>query len=42
MKSPARGKFMLSPLTSRPTAGRKSLTERTVDTARQVLAGQSR
>jgi manganese transport protein len=31
---------MLSPLTSRPTAGRKSLTERTVDTARQVLAGQ--
>jgi len=31
---------MLSPLTSQPVAGRKSLTERTVATARQVLAGQ--
>jgi manganese transport protein len=35
-----RGKFMLSPLTSQPVAGRKSLTERTVATAREVLAGQ--
>jgi manganese transport protein len=31
---------MLSPLTSQPIASRKSLTERTVATARQVLAGQ--
>ena len=31
---------MLSPLTSQPVAGRRSLTERTVATARQVLAGQ--
>jgi manganese transport protein len=31
---------MLSPLTSQPVAGRKSLTERTVATAREVLAGQ--
>jgi manganese transport protein len=31
---------MLSPLTSRPVVGRRSLTERTVVTARQVLAGQ--
>jgi manganese transport protein len=31
---------MLSPLTSQPVAGRMSLTERTVATARQVLAGQ--